>query len=196
MIARKVPITGTTDGPQPELWIPPARDAGSLLVMRRRILLASVIADAVLAVLLLGCGGGTTTSTPNKPAPARQSSAPAWQPGTPAPKVTLALIGQAGHGLTEGNATLGTVDEVFGSVPANAHVNPSAKRLNDQYARFGRCMGEHMRIHDLGHELALLAAYNRRDHVVQADVEKASQVCTGAAITPDLRYRQSLKANP
>jgi hypothetical protein len=57
-------------------------------------------------------------------------------------------------------------------------------------------MGEDMRIHDLGHELALLAAYNRKDPAVQAAVEKASQVCTGVAVTPDANFRQSLKANP
>jgi hypothetical protein len=162
------------------------------------MILASVVAGVVLALLLVGCGagGGNTTPAAKKPAPGRRSSAPAWQPGTAAPKLTAALITQAGHGLTDANTNLGTVDEVFGSVPPNGHVDLSAKRLNDQYARFGRCMGEHMRIHDLGHELALLAAYNRKDHVVQATVETASSVCEGFAISPDARYRQSLKANP
>jgi hypothetical protein len=91
------------------------------------------------------------------------ASTPAWQPGTAAPRVTASLIAQAGHGLTVANANLGTVDEVFGAVPAAVHVNPSAKALNDRYARFGRCMGAYMKIHDLGHELALLVAFNRKD---------------------------------
>jgi hypothetical protein len=124
------------------------------------------------------------------------SAAPAWQPGTGTPNVTAVLIAQAGFGLTQANASLGTVDEVFGSVPAAVHVNPSAKILNDQYVRFGRCMGEFMRIHDLGHELALLVAYRRKDRVVQAAVEKASAVCEGLAIAPDARYKQSLKVDP
>jgi hypothetical protein len=47
-------------------------------------------------------------------------------------------------------------------VPADIHVNRSAKTLNDQYARFGRCMAEHTHIHDVGHELARLVAYNRK----------------------------------
>ncbi len=32
-------------------------------------------------------------------------------------------------------------------------------------------MAEHMHIHDVGHELALLVAYNRKDRVTQAAVE-------------------------
>ncbi len=112
------------------------------------------------------------------------------------PSVTPALIAGAGYGLTQSNTSLGTVDEVFGSVVAAVHVNPSAKALDDQYARFGRCMGEHMRIHDLGHELALLIAYTRKDRAVQAPVEKASTVCEGSAITPDASYKESLKVNP
>ena len=81
-------------------------------------------------------------------------------------------------------------------MPADVRVNPSAKTLNDQYARFGRCMAEQMKTHDLGHELALLIAYNRKDHTVQAAVETASAVCQGFAITPDANYKQSLKAKP
>ena len=77
-----------------------------------------------------------------------------------------------------------------------AYVNPSAKTLNEQYARFGRCMAEDMKIHDLGHELALLAVYNRNVHGVQAAVEKASTVCEALVITPDANYKQSLKTNP
>jgi hypothetical protein len=57
-------------------------------------------------------------------------------------------------------------------------------------------MGEYIKIHDLGHELALLAAYNRKNRRVQAAVEKASAVCQGLAIAPDASYKQSLKANP
>lgn len=106
------------------------------------------------------------------------------------------MISQAGYGLTTANANLGTVDEVFGAVAANVHVNPSANALNDQYARFGRCMAEQMKIHDLGHELALLVAYNRKDRRVQTAVEKASSVCAGLAITPNANYKQSLKTNP
>jgi hypothetical protein len=112
------------------------------------------------------------------------------------PKVTAALIAQVGNGLTQANTSLGTVDEVFGAAAANAHVNPSAKTLNGQYARFGRCMGEYMRIHDPGHELAVLIAYSRKDRGAQAAVEKASTVCAGVAIAPDARYKQSLEANP
>jgi hypothetical protein len=59
---------------------------------------------------------------------------------------------------------------LFGSVPADVRVNPSAKTLNDQYTRFGRCMAEHMRM--------------------------ASSLCEGVAITPDANYQRSLKANP
>jgi hypothetical protein len=80
-------------------------------------------------------------------------------------------------------------------VPADIDVNPSAKTLNDQYARFGRCMAEHMHIHDVGHELALLVAYNRKDRVTQAAVEEAS-VCEGFAITPNASYSQPLTTNP
>jgi hypothetical protein len=110
--------------------------------------------------------------------------------------LTSALIRQAGDGLTAANANLGTVDEVFGAVPANVQVNLSAKALNDQYARFGRCMGEYLKIHNLGHELALLVAYNRKDRRAQAAVEKASSVCEGLAISPDASYKQSLTTNP
>jgi hypothetical protein len=148
----------------------------------------------VAATALAGCGGAatmTTTTTSTSGA-----STPAWRPGTPAPKVTNALIARAGYGLSQANTNLGTVDEVFGSVPADVHVDPSAKTLSDQYARFGRCMAEYMKIHDLGHELALLVAYNLKDRALQAAVEKASAVCEGLAIAPDSRYEQSLKANP
>jgi hypothetical protein len=110
--------------------------------------------------------------------------------------ITAALIAQAGYGLTEANTNPGTVDEVFGSVPADVHVNPSAKTINDQYARFGRCMAEHLRIHDVAHELALLAAYNRKDRATQNAVEAASSVCQGSAITPNASYRESLQTNP
>jgi hypothetical protein len=173
---------------------PPQASNGQILFLsntwRARVLgIATVIA-------LAGCGGGTRTVTATTAAPSSGSSTLAWQAGTPAPRVTNALIAQAGYGLSQANSNLGTVDEVFGAVPANAHVNPSAKTLNDQYARLGRCMGEYMKIHDLGHELALLIAYNRKDHAVQAAVEKASAVCEGSALTPDASYKQSLKDNP
>lgn len=154
------------------------------------------------AIAIAGCGATktttatTTTAGSTSAAPTSQSSAPAWEPGTPVPKITPALIRQAGYELTVANANPGTVDEVFGALPANVHVNPSARGLNDQYARFGRCMGEYLRIHDLGHELALLVAYNRKDRRVQSAVEKASSVCEGLAIAPDARYKQSLRANP
>lgn len=156
------------------------------------------------SISLVGCGSAnrsvTTTKVPaartNASASTSGSSLPVWQPGTPAPKVTAALIAQAGYGLDRANTSLGTVDEVFGAVPALVTVNPSARTLNDQYARFGRCMAEDMRIHDLGHELALLAAYNRKDHTVQAAVETASSVCAGVVITPDADFKQSLKVNP
>jgi hypothetical protein len=156
-----------------------------------------VLVGIIAASALAGCGGaGTKPVTTKTAASTSGSSLPAWQPGTPAPKVTAALIGQAGYGLDQANTSLGTVDEVFGAVPAAVHVNPSAKTLNDQYARFGRCMAEDMKIHDLGHELALLVAYNRNDHTVQAAVEQASKVCAGLVITPDANFKQSLKANP
>jgi hypothetical protein len=163
----------------------------------RSSILLSTTAGVCFAVLLAGCGGGGTNTVPTTTAASTGgASAPAWRPGTAAPKVTAALIAQAGYGLTVANANLGTVDEVFGALPPDAHVNPSAKVLNDQYARFGRCMGEYIKIHDLGHELALLAAYNRKDRQVQAAVEKASSICEGLAITPNASYKQSLKANP
>jgi hypothetical protein len=57
-------------------------------------------------------------------------------------------------------------------------------------------MGEYLKIHNLGHELALLVAYDRRDQRAQAAVEKASLVCAGVAAAPDASYKQSLKANP
>ena len=152
---------------------------------------------SVVAVTAVGCGGGGTKTTTATPAASTSgSSAPAWQPGTAAPKVTAALIAQAGYGLTAANANLGTIDEVFGAVAAGVHVDPSAKTLNDQYARFGRCMGEYVKIHDPGHELALVAAYSRKDRKGQATVEKASSVCVGLAAAPDASYKQSLKANP
>jgi len=75
-------------------------------------------------------------------------------------------------------------------------VTTKTAALNDQYARFGRCMAEDMKIHDPGHEVALLVAYNRKDHTVQAAVEQASKVCAGLVITPDANFKQSLKANP
>lgn len=66
------------------------------------------------------------------------------------PKLTEAQIAEAGRGLTEPNANLGTVDEVLGSVPAGVDINPSAKTLDDQYARFVRCMGEQIGIQGRG----------------------------------------------
>ena len=48
-------------------------------------------------------------------------------------------------------------------------------------------MGEQLRIHDLGRELALLAAFNRKDRAGQTAVEKASSVCEASAITPDAK---------
>jgi hypothetical protein len=148
------------------------------------------------AIAIAGCGATktTTATTATTAAATSRTSAPAWERGTRPPKVTL--ISQGGHGLTAANANLGTVDEVFGAVAANVYVNPSAKTLNDQYARFGRCMGEYLKIHNLGHELALLAAYNRKDRRAQSVVEKASSVCAGSAAAPDVSYKQSLKANP
>lgn len=154
------------------------------------------VVGIVGSIVIAGCGSAARTVTQTSTASSGQSSAPAWQPGTPTPNVTAALIAQAGYGLTQTNTSLGTGDEVFGSVTAGVHVNPSAKKLNAQYARFGRCMGEHLMIHDRGHELALLIAYNRKDQVVQAAVEKASTVCEGSVITPDASYKQSLKDNP
>jgi hypothetical protein len=148
------------------------------------------------SIVIAGCGSAATTATHTTAAASGGSSVPAFQQGTPMPKVTAALIAQAGYGLTQSNTSLGTVDEVFGSVTAGVRVNPSAKALNAQYARFGRCMGEHLRIHDQGHELALLIAYHRKNPAVGAAVEKASTICEGSAIAPDVNYKQSLKDNP
>jgi hypothetical protein len=159
-------------------------------------MLSRAFVGVVAATAVAGCGGASKTVIQTTSTASSGSSPTAWQPGTPTPRVTPALIAGAGYGLTQANTNLGTVDEVFGSVVANVHVNPSAKALEDQYARFGRCMGEYMRIHDLGHELALLIAYTRKDRAVQAPVEKASTICEGSAITPDASYKESLKANP
>jgi hypothetical protein len=148
-----------------------------------------------IAIAIAGCGSAATTATHTTAASSAGSSVPAFQRGTPSPEVTAGLIAQAGYGLTQDNMSLGTVDEVFGSVTAGVRVNPSAKNLNAQYARFGRCMGEHLRIHDQGHELALPIAYNRKNPVAQAAVEKASTMCVGSAIT-DASYKQSLNDNP
>jgi hypothetical protein len=120
------------------------------VTMRSRIVLLIGTAGAVLGAAISGCGGGAAkTITANPAAASSASSMPTWQSGTPTPKITAGLIAQAGDGLTPTNANLGTVDEVFGSVPADVHVDPSAKTLNDQYARFGRCIAEQMKIHDL-----------------------------------------------
>lgn len=165
-------------------------------VLRARIPLSATV-GACLGVALAGCGSGATNTLTATPAASTSGPAvPAWEAGTGAPKVTAALIAQAGNGLTPANTKLGTVDEVFGALAATVHVNPSARSLNDQYARFGRCMGEYLRIHDLGHELALLVAYDRKNAAAQAAVEKASAICSGVAITPDAAYKQSLKSNP
>ena len=165
--------------------------------MHKRIILFPGLIGLFLSLLLGGCGGGGSKTVTAQPAASTSgSSAPTRQPETPAPTITSGLIARAGYGLTPANTNLGTVDEVFGSVPANIHIDPSAKALNDQYARFGRCMAEQMKIHDLGHELALLAAYNRKERAAQAAVEKASLVCEGDAITPDASYKESLTANP
>jgi hypothetical protein len=149
-------------------------------------------------MLLAGCGGATTpnTGSSHMTEAADRSAPPAWQQGTSPPKVSAALIAQAGDGLTSANTKLGTLDEVLGSVAAGAHVDPSTKHLNHEYERFGRCIGEQLRIHDPGHELALLSAYNRKDRAAQAGVNKSSLVCEGFAITPDAGYRQSLTTNP
>jgi hypothetical protein len=154
------------------------------------------VGGIVASIAVAGCGSAAKTVTQTTAAALAPSSTPAFQQGTPMPEVTAGLIAQAGYGLTPSNTSLGTVDEVFGSVTAGVHVNPSAKNLNAQYARFGRCMAEHLRIHDQGHELALLIAYNRKNPSVQAAVEKASTVCEGSAIAPDASYKQSLKYNP
>lgn len=159
-------------------------------------MLSRAFAGIVVLIAVAGCGGATKTATQTTSASSSGSPPAAWQPGTPMPRVTPALIAGAGYGLTQANTNLGTVDEVFGSVVANVHVNASAKTLDDQHARFGRCMGEQMRIHDLGHELALLIAYTRKDRAVQAPVEKASTICEGSAITPDASYKESLRTDP
>jgi hypothetical protein len=167
------------------------------LAMRNPIAPLAALAAASLVLLGAGCGGAVTkTGSADPTATASRSSAPAWRRGTTPPKVTAALIAQAGYGLTLTNANLGTVDQALASAATGAHVSPSAKRLNDEYARFGRCMGEQLKIHDLGHELALLAAYNRKSRSAQAAVGNASLVCYGSAITPDASYRQSLVTNP
>jgi hypothetical protein len=125
------------------------------------------------AIAIGGCGATSTTTatTATTAAATSRPSAPAWERGTPRPEVTPALIRQAGHRLTAANVDLGTVDEVFWAVAANVHVSPAATALNDQYARFGRCMGEYLKTHNLGHELALLVAYDRKDRRAQPAVE-------------------------
>jgi hypothetical protein len=149
------------------------------------------------AIAVAGCGAATTTATTATTAAAtHRSSPPAWRHGTPPPKLTPALINQAGYGLTAANTNLGTVDEVFWAVAASVHVNPSANALNEQYARFGRCTGEYLKNDNPGQELALLAAYSHKDQRAQSAVEKASSVCAASAAAPDPSYKQSLKANP
>jgi hypothetical protein len=148
------------------------------------------------SIALVGCGGENKSVTNTTAASSSRASTPAWKPGTPMPKLTDAQIAQAGYGLTKANANLGTVDEVLGSVPADVRVDPSAKTLNDQYARFGRCIGEQTGIHDLGHELALLIAYNRKDRAALQAVEKESATCEGFQIANDPSYKRSLKTNP
>ena len=165
--------------------------------MRKPTVLSPSLIGLFFALLLGGCGGaGSKTVTAQPAASTSGPSAPAWKSGTPAPKITAASIRQAGYGLTQTNANLATVDKAFGSAAADVHVNPAAKTLNDQHARFGRCIGEQMKIHDPGHELALLVAYNRKDPAAQAAVEKASLICTGLAIAADASYKTSLKTNP
>jgi hypothetical protein len=83
---------------------------------------------------------------------------------------------------------------VLGSVPAGVDVDPSAKTLDDQYARFGRRVGEQIGIHDV--KLALFIAYNRRARAALQAVEKASATCEGLHIARDPAYNQSLGANP
>jgi hypothetical protein len=148
------------------------------------------------AVGLAGCGEGTHNVTNVTTASTNRASVAPWKPGTPRPKLTVAQIAQAGHSLTKANASLGTVDEVLVSVPANVRVDPSAKTLDDQYARFGRCMGEQIGIHDLWHELALLIAYNHKDPAALRAVENESATCVGLQVTHDHSYQQSLRANP
>ncbi len=148
------------------------------------------------SIAIAACGGATKTVMETTGASPSGSSAPAWQPGTPQPKLTEAQIAQAGSGLSKASASLGTVDEVLGSMAAGAHVDPSAKALDDQYARFGRCIGEQIGIHDRQHELALVIAYDRKQPAAQQAVEKESGICSGLQITHDHSYQQSLTANP
>jgi hypothetical protein len=171
------------------------------LTTRKSFVPFVLLAGVSLVLLVAGCAGKVTKArSVSATEAASRSSAPAWHAGTTPPKPTVTLIAQAGHGLSPANTNLGTVDEVLGSMVADVQVNPSTKRLNDQYARIGRCIGEQLTIHDLGHELALIVAYNRRapaaDEAAQAAVEKASTVCAGDTITPDASYRQSLATNP
>lgn len=112
------------------------------------------------------------------------------------PKLAETQLALAEHGLTEANANPGTDDEVLGSVPAGVDINPSAKTLGDQYARFDRCMAEHIGIHNSEHQLALLITYNRRARDALQTVETASMACKGLQIARGPEYNQSLKANP
>ena len=68
----------------------------------------------VASVVIAGCGSAAQTDTQTTAASTAGSSAPAFQKGTPMPEVTAALIAQAGHGLTQSNTSLGTVDECSG----------------------------------------------------------------------------------
>src|ERR1700744_3822827 len=101
--------------------------------MRRPIILPPGVIGLLLAILLGGCGGGGAKTVTAQPVVSTSGpSAPAWHPGTPAPSITAATIRRAGYGLTQTNSNLATVDEVLGSVPADAHVNPTANTINDQ----------------------------------------------------------------
>jgi hypothetical protein len=61
---------------------------------------AATAAGIASAIALAGCGGGARTVTTARVAASSESSTPDWQPGTPAPTVTGALIAHAGFGLS------------------------------------------------------------------------------------------------
>jgi hypothetical protein len=154
--------------------------------MRKAIVLVLGLIGLFLAFLLGRCGGsGSKTVTAQPAASTGELPAPAWKSAPSAPKLTAALIAQAGYGLTRANTTPGTVDEVFGSVTANVHVHPSGKTLNDQYAPIRSMHGRAHADPRPGPRGSAPGRLSPERPGSSAAVEKASLICTGLAITPE-----------
>ena len=66
----------------------------------------TAVIGVVGLIVIAGCGSATSTVTTTTAASSGGSSAPAFQQGTPTPKVTADLIAQAGYGLTQANRAL------------------------------------------------------------------------------------------